>query len=76
VPAVTGYTPDQVRAVTGSILSDLFVGPPNFAAAVNRQPVLDTAERSHMVDVRNVLLGFGLVVGIADRRAARLRAGR
>ena len=65
VPAITGYTPDQVRAVTGSILADLFVGPPNFASTVNGQPVLDAAERSHMVDVRTVLLGFGILVGAA-----------
>ena len=56
VPAITGYTPDAVRAVTGSILADLFVGPPEFAVAVDGQPVLDAAERGHMVDVRNVLL--------------------
>jgi integral membrane protein (TIGR01906 family) len=65
VPAITGYTQDQVQAVTGSILADLFLGPPGFAAAVNGQPVLDAAERSHMVDVRAVLLGFGIILGIA-----------
>lgn len=65
VPAITGYTPDQVHAVTGSILADLFVGPPEFAAVVNGQLVLDAAERSHMVDVRTILLGFGIVLGIA-----------
>lgn len=66
VPAITGYTPNQVGTVTGSILGDLFVGPPAFDVAVNGQPVLDAAERSHMVDVRNVLLpaaiGFGLAI--------------
>ena len=56
VAAITGYTPVQVGAVTGSILADLFFGPPGFAAAVNGQPVLDVAERAHMVDVRTVLL--------------------
>ncbi len=65
VPAITGYTPDQVHAVTGSILTDLFLGPPEFAAAVNGRPVLDVAERSHMVDVRAVLLGFGIILVIA-----------
>ncbi len=65
VPAITGYTPAQVQAATGSILADLLVGPPEFAAAVNGQPVLDAAERSHMVDVRTVLLGFGILVGAA-----------
>ena len=65
VPAITGYTPDQVRAVTGSILADLFVGPPEFAVAMDGQPVLDAAERSHMVDVRNVLLPVTILFGAA-----------
>ncbi len=56
VTAITGYASDQVGAVTGSILADLFFGPPGFAAVVNGQPVLDVAERAHMVDVRSVLL--------------------
>ncbi len=65
VPAITGYTLDQVRTATGSILASLFFGPPDFAVALNGQPVLDAAERSHMVDVRTVLLGFGIVVAVA-----------
>jgi integral membrane protein (TIGR01906 family) len=67
VPEITGYTPDQVRAVTGSILADLFLGPPAFDAAVSGRPVLDAAERSHMVDVRNVVLpaAIGFAVAIA-----------
>lgn len=65
VAAITGYTPDEVRAVMGSILADLFIGPPEFAAMVDGQPVLDAAERSHMVDVRNVLLPFMALVGAA-----------
>lgn len=65
VPAITGWTSGQVRAVTGSILADLFVGPPTFAAAVDGQPVLDAAERSHMVDVRDVLLPAMIVLGSA-----------
>lgn len=65
VPAITGYTPNQVRAVTGSILADLFVGPPEFTVAVDGQPVLDAAERSHMVDVRNVLLPVTILFGAA-----------
>lgn len=56
VPAITGYPPDTVRAVTGSILGDLFIGPPDFVVAVGGQPVLDAAERSHMVDVRNIVV--------------------
>lgn len=65
VSAITGYTPTQVQEVTGSILADLFVGPPDFAVAVRGQPVLDAAERSHMVDVRILVLGFGALVGAA-----------
>lgn len=65
VPAITGYTPDQVRAVTSSILADLFIGPPEFAVAVDGQPVLGAAERSHMVDVRNVLLPVTILFGVA-----------
>lgn len=65
VSAITGYTPEQVRAVTDSILADLIVGPPEFAVAVDGQPVLDAAERSHMVDVRNVLPPFGALLAIA-----------
>jgi integral membrane protein (TIGR01906 family) len=65
VPAITGYTPEQVRSVTGSILADVIFGPPAFTATVNGQAVLDAAERSHMVDVHNVLRVFGGVVGLA-----------
>lgn len=82
VPAITGYTPDQVRTVTGSMLADIFFGPPEFAVAIDGQPVLDAAERSHMVDVRNVLLPFvGLfaaallslvAIVFAKRRSARV----
>ena len=65
VPAITGYTSDQVGAVTSSILADLFFGPPAFAVAVNGQPVLDSAERSHMVDVRSVLLPVTILFDVA-----------
>ena len=65
VPAITGYTSDQVQAVTGSILADLYFGPPAFAVAVNGQPVLDSAERSHMVDVRGVLVPVTILFGVA-----------
>lgn len=61
VAAITGFTPDQVRQVTGSILSDLVFGPPTFAIRLDGWPVLDAAERSHMADVRSVLVLFGVV---------------
>ncbi len=65
VTGFTGYTPAQVRQVTGSILSDLVFGPPRFDVAVNGQPVLDERERGHMVDVRNVFYALGLVAAAA-----------
>jgi integral membrane protein (TIGR01906 family) len=79
VDRLTGYTAAQVREVTGSILSDLIVGPPEFDVSVDGAPVLDARERSHMADVRGVLLRLGLVavlgaavlvaVGLASRGA-------
>jgi integral membrane protein (TIGR01906 family) len=67
VDRLTGYTPAQVRDVTGSILSDLVFGPPNFdvTLAGATAPVLDASERSHMGDVRMVLMGLGLVALVA-----------
>ena len=65
VPALTGFAPDQVRRITGSIVFDLVVGPPSFAVTVAGQPVLYAPERSHMADVRGVLLAFAAVVAIA-----------
>jgi integral membrane protein (TIGR01906 family) len=65
VTALTGYTPAQVRDVTGSILSDLTFGPPDFDVAVNGTPVLEPRARSHMADVRTVLLELGLVALLA-----------
>jgi integral membrane protein (TIGR01906 family) len=68
----TGYTPAQVHEVTGSILSDLVFGPPNFDATVNGAPVLVQRERSHMVDVRTVLMSLGLVALVATILLAAL----
>jgi integral membrane protein (TIGR01906 family) len=61
VTRITGYTSAQVHDVTGSILSDLVFGPPDFTAKVNGVAVLEPRERSHMVDVRTVLISLGLV---------------
>lgn len=74
VPAITGYSLEQVRAATGSILAGLFVDPAGFAVTLTGQPVLDAAERSHMADVRTVLLGFGIVVAIAVAMLAAIVA--
>jgi len=61
VTRITGYTSAQVHDVTGSILSDLVFGPPDFDATVNGVAVLEQRERSHMVDVRTVLMSLGLL---------------
>jgi integral membrane protein (TIGR01906 family) len=65
VDQLTGYTADQVHQVTGSILSDLVFGPPNFAVTVDGTPVLDARERGHMVDVRAVMGELGFAAGLA-----------
>ncbi len=65
VARITGYTSAQVHDVTGSILSDLVFGPPNFTANVNGAEVLQQRERSHMVDVRAVIMTLGLVALVA-----------
>jgi integral membrane protein (TIGR01906 family) len=65
VAGLTGYTPSQVQAVTGSILSDLVFGPPTFDVAIDGQPVLDPRARAHMADVRSVLTSLGALALIA-----------
>jgi integral membrane protein (TIGR01906 family) len=72
--ALTGYSPAQVRAVTGDVLHDLVVGPPSFAQAVDGTPVFDDRERSHLVDVRQVFIAFGglVLVGAVVLVSARL----
>jgi integral membrane protein (TIGR01906 family) len=75
--AWTGYTPAELNAATGAILSDLVFGPPNFDVRVDGQLVLNEREQSHMRDVRGVFTGFfvlaivaaaGLVVAYAGAR--------
>ncbi len=61
---LTGYSPDQLKVVTGEVLGDLVFGPPDFDQAVNGVPVFDLRERAHMVDVRGVFAGFGILVAI------------
>lgn len=57
----TGFTPAQVREVTGGVLRDLVIGPPGFAQAIDGVPVLTDRERAHMVDVRGTFLALGAV---------------
>src|SRR5919197_1312222 len=61
----TQFGPDDLHRVTGSILYDLVIGPPDFAVQVNGQPVLTESERGHLRDVRNVFIAFTILVMIA-----------
>lgn len=74
--AWTGWPAARVTEVTGAVLHDLVIGPPEFAVAVDGAPVLDERERGHMRDVRGVLLGFGVAALVAAGLlvAARLRS--
>ena len=63
--ALTGYTPAELNAATNSILHDLVIGPPEFAATVGGTPVLEERERAHMRDVRGVFAAFGLLAVVA-----------
>jgi integral membrane protein (TIGR01906 family) len=61
----TGWPMARVTDVTGTVLNDLIIGPPEFSVAVDGVPVLDERERGHMRDVRGVLIGFGVAALVA-----------
>ncbi len=64
--AYTGWTAEQVDAVTRDIVIEIWIGPGTFAQEVAGEPVFDERERAHMADVRRVVLGFyALVVAAA-----------
>lgn len=63
-PAWTGLAPDDLRVVTGAILGDLVIGPPDFDVALDGVAVLRPAERDHMRDVRVVFGAFYLAAAI------------
>ena len=75
VDAWTGFSPAELRTATDAILADLILGPPDFDVEVAGQPVLDARERGHMVDVRGVFLGFGVLalVSVGALAVARRR---
>ena len=61
--AWTGYTPDQVHAVTNDVLREVYVGPATFLQQVDGAPVFRPDERGHMADVHGVVvLFFGLAL--------------
>lgn len=61
VDQITGYPMSEVRRVTDQMIREIYVGPGTFAMTVDGSPVLTPRERSHMGDVRNVVLRFLLV---------------
>ncbi|HEX5590858.1 MAG TPA: DUF1461 domain-containing protein [Candidatus Limnocylindrales bacterium] len=63
--ALTGLPEPQLRVATNAILADLVLGPPDFDVEIGGAAVLTPDERSHMRDVRDVFIGFGLVAGAA-----------
>jgi integral membrane protein (TIGR01906 family) len=80
--AWTGFTTEELRVATDSILADLVFGG-DFAVEVNGQLVLNERERGHMADVRSVFRGFWVlaivsvvVLVAASRRADRGRTWR
>ncbi len=74
VAALTGWSRQDVATVTGAILRDVTLGPPDFTMSVRGEPVFDERERGHMQDVRRAFVGFGAagVVAAAILVAARL----
>ena len=76
----TGYTHDELRTATESILADLVVGPPDFDVVIRGEPVLNDRERAHMRDVRSVFAGFAILalvsaVGLVAAYAGARRLG-
>lgn len=65
VAGITGWSELEVERITNSIIADVILGPPTFQVTSVNGPVLDDAERGHMVDVYGVLRGFILLVLLA-----------
>ncbi len=60
--AYTGWTLAETQAVGADVVREVWLGPGTFAQAVDGVPVFDARERSHMDDVRRVVLTFAVVV--------------
>jgi integral membrane protein (TIGR01906 family) len=62
----TGWSWDQVHAVTDSVVAEVFLGPGTFAQTLaDGTRAFTPAESGHMADVRGVVLAFAFVVAIA-----------
>ncbi len=79
VDAWTGWDAATIRAVTDSVVGEVFLGPGTFAQRAGGLPVFSAEEAGHMADVRHVVIGFAVVVLLAAaallfaRRADRRR---
>jgi integral membrane protein (TIGR01906 family) len=80
--AWTGYTTEELRTATDSIVSDLVFGG-DYSVAIDGRPVLEARERQHMVDVRTVFRGLwilatmsAIVLVVAALRGDRARTWR
>lgn len=62
--AWTGFTPEELRTATDSILADLVFGG-SFDVQVNGTPVLNPREQAHMADVRTVFRGLWVLAAIS-----------
>jgi integral membrane protein (TIGR01906 family) len=62
--AWTGWPIETVHEVTGAVLVDLVVGPPDFDQTVDGAPVFNERERGHLRDVRTLLIAFAVLVAI------------
>lgn len=60
--AYTGWTPAQVDAVTRDVVLEVWLGPGTFEQTVDGVAVFEARERSHMADVRRVVLAFYALV--------------
>ncbi len=63
--AWTGWTSEQVDAVTRDIVVEVWFGPGTFEQEVAGEPVFNERERSHMADVRQLVLSFYTVFLLA-----------
>ena len=68
VPAITGWSSAEVERITGSVVADVLLGPPQFDVSDSGgQAVLGDAEQGHMQDVYTVLRAFALVLAAGWR---------
>lgn len=74
VDRITGYPMSEVRRVTDAMIGEIYLGPGTFEMAVDGVPVLTQRERTHMGDVRVVVLRFLLVAGAGAASLAGVAA--